>query len=104
MAKALSEERLGEALPRLLDEAEMSSRALGRSVGVAQSHISRVMNGHLPASAELIERVAAELDLSPEYFADYRELRVIEAIRADSVLRDRVFRGLGRSGQARKSR
>lgn len=94
MGAKWTQQRVGEALPALLEEAGMSSRALARAIGIDQAHISRVMNGHLPASAEFAARVSEEFGLPIDYFADYREASVVEAVREDPALRDRVYRRL----------
>ena len=104
MRKRWTDERLAEALPALLDEAGMSSRALGRAINIDQAHISRVMNGLMPASRELAARVAKHFGLPIDHFPDYREAAAIEAIRDDPALRDRVYRNLKRGGRGAKRR
>ncbi len=80
----------------------MSLRALARKVGVSHSHLSRVARrkDYKTPSLELMERVASALGLPNDYFYEYRELSVIERIKADPALRDELYdRLLGGTGR-----
>src|SRR5437016_2412850 len=92
-SSAFSRASLPEALPQLLVERDLSMRALGRLVGVSQSHISRVLSGEVPrTTGELAGDIAVALDLPRDYFPEYRELVAIDAVRQDPALRDRIYR------------
>lgn len=93
MRRKWTERSFTEEVPRLLDEREMSIRALAREVGVTDAHLSRVLRrvAYKTASADLARRVALALDLPPDYFPEYREGVVIERIKKDSGLRDRLY-------------
>ena len=95
---APTQERINRVLPALLAERGLSQRALARSIGVNQSHISRVLaeNPKLPPSKQLCAQIAGALGLPTDYFVEYREAEVIEAIRRDTALRERIYRGLSR--------
>lgn len=94
-----TQERINHSLPPLLAERGMSHRALARTIGVNQSHLSRVLaeNPKLPPSRQLCADIAEALGLPRDYFVEYREAAAIEAIRTDASLRERIYTGLGRS-------
>jgi transcriptional regulator with XRE-family HTH domain len=81
-------------LPRLLAERGLSARALAREAGINQSYLSRVLRrvDYKTPSPELVRRTALALGLPEDYFAEYRESFVIERIKRDPKLRDRLYR------------
>jgi transcriptional regulator with XRE-family HTH domain len=93
-----TQERIHRVLPTLLIERGMSQRALARSIGINQSHISRVLaeSPKLPPSRQLCGQIAEALDLPPDYFVEYREAAAIEAIKNDADLRERIYSGVKR--------
>ena len=98
---ARTSEPLSEALPKLLAERGMSVRALAAAIAVDQSYLSRVIGTSNPkqarrASAEVAALIAEALGLPLDYFPEYREAKVIEAVREDGRLRDRIYGGLSR--------
>jgi transcriptional regulator with XRE-family HTH domain len=60
------------------------------------SHLSRVLRGadRTRPSTDLIRRVAEALDLPAGYFPELREAAVVERIKRDPELRDRIYKGL----------
>lgn len=72
-----SKEPLGPTVWRLLGEHELTQQELAEGVGLAQSSLSRAMNGHERPSIELLETIAQALDVAPEIFVEYR-LRLID--------------------------
>lgn len=88
-----TEAPFAEELPRLLAERRLSLRAFARKLAVSDSHLSRVVRGvdSKRPSAELVERAAEALDLPPDYFPEFREFLVLERIRSDPKLRNRLY-------------
>lgn len=82
-----------QELPDLLQEQELSLRALARIVGVGDDHLSRVLRGdrNKRATGELTRRVAVALGLSEDYFPEARMEFIVEHLGEHSVLRDRVY-------------
>lgn len=83
-----------QELPELLRERQMSIRQLSRQAGVGNAHLSRLLRGvgyRTKPSKELARRVAEALDLKPDYFLEYREAVVIEAIREQPQLREELY-------------
>ena len=81
-----------DELPRLLAERGISQRELARRVGVNQSYLTFVRQGRRAPSRKLLEGAATALDLQVEYFREYREAVVIEQLRADPGVVDRLYR------------
>jgi len=83
-------------LPDLLAERGLSQRKLAQLVDLNPSHLSRVLRGadQTRPSIDLIRRVAEALDLPTGYFEEEREAAVIERVKADPKLRDRLYKEL----------
>jgi len=66
---------------------------------VDHAHLSRVIRreGGKKASGEVAGRVAEALGLPSDFFPEYREAKVVEAVQADPELRERLYDPL-RSG------
>ena len=82
-----------DAVADLMLERGWSQRDLAAAVGVDPAHISRLLRrgSSLRATPQLLARVARALELEPEFFVEYREWCVIEAIRRNPSLRERLF-------------
>jgi transcriptional regulator with XRE-family HTH domain len=92
---ASEDARFGELVAGLLGARGWSQRDLARAVDVDPAHICRLLRpGARSVSPELLVRVAEALGVPPEHFAEYREWRVVEAVRQDAALRERLFRSL----------
>jgi len=89
-----------EEVPRLLEKSGMSIRALAASVGVSDSHLSRVLRGvdYKTPSTDLMRRVARSFNLADDYFPESREAWLIERIKGDPGLRDSLYARLMRAG------
>lgn len=83
-------------LPLLLDERQISLRALATRLELDHSFLSRAVRGAdgKVLTLELVHRIAAELSIPPDYFVEVREALVIEKIRSDGALRDRLHSDL----------
>jgi transcriptional regulator with XRE-family HTH domain len=79
----------------------MSLRALAAAIGVSPSHLSRGARGAADKTLrpQLIDAAAGVLDVPPSYFAEVREHAVIEAVKQDGALRDRIFQELGETAE-----
>ncbi len=83
-----------EELPELLRQRQMSLRQLARDVGVTDSHLSRLLRGigyRTRPSKDLARRVAVALGLEPDYFPEYREAIVVEAVHTRAGLREELY-------------
>ena len=92
---------LVEELPDLLAERGLTLRGLAREIGVQQSYLSRIQgasdsSARRRPSQRVLEEIARILQVEPDYFAEYRETIVLQAIAKDPKLRDRVYDSLRR--------
>ena len=85
-----------EELPDLLQERELSLRALARVVGVGDDHLSRVLRGdrNKKATGDLTRRVAVALGLPEDYFPEARLEFIAAHLGEHPALRDRVYHQL----------
>jgi transcriptional regulator with XRE-family HTH domain len=88
-----TQQPFAEELPRLLAERKLSMRALAREVGLNPSHLSRGLRNvdNKRVSPQLIRRIGVFFGLPAGYFPEEREAFVIERIRSDPALRDRLY-------------
>ena len=91
----LTDVPFGVELPRLLVERGLSQRKLAQMIDVNPSHLSRVLRGdETHPSTDLIRRITLALDLHSGYFPELREAAVIEGVKSDPKLRDRLYKRL----------
>ena len=89
-------ERFRDAVADLMYEHGWTQRELSAAVGVDPAHMCRLLRhgSSRRATPELLARVAQAFGLRPEYFPEYREWRVLEAVRTDPSLRERLYAGI----------
>jgi transcriptional regulator with XRE-family HTH domain len=82
-----------EEVPRLLKERGMSVRALAATIGISDSHLSRVLRraDYKTPSPDLTRKVALALGLPSDYFPEFREAYVVEQIKSDPKLRNDLY-------------
>jgi hypothetical protein len=85
-----------DELPLLLSERRMSLRALATRLDLDHGFLSRAVRGAdgKVLTLELMRRIASELSVPASHFAEVREALVIEQIRSDGGLRDRLHTDL----------
>jgi transcriptional regulator with XRE-family HTH domain len=71
----------------------LSINRLAQRVGVSQSHLSRAVRSadRKSVSGDLAERIANAMDLPADWFPETRRERVLELVRSDPVLCDRLY-------------
>jgi transcriptional regulator with XRE-family HTH domain len=76
----------------------MSVRELARRTEVSSTHLSRALRGakYKSIGGELAGGLAVALDLPIDYFVEYREALVVNAVREDPALRERLYNRLKR--------
>jgi transcriptional regulator with XRE-family HTH domain len=106
MSQVRTDEPFRDALPRVLTEQGVSLRELSRRLGMDATYLSRVRRGRQRLPTRLPSRVAASLGLPEDYFPETREALIFDAIRSDSVLRERIYdrfvRGRGRETERKR--
>ena len=81
-----------EELPRLLASRGLTQRALARELGgFDHAYLSRMLSGKAPPNSDHLARIATYLGLRADFFAEVREARLINAIRANPRLRDELY-------------
>ena len=86
-----SNERFGPSVWRLLAEHEMTQQELAEGIGVDQSVLSRIMNGHERLPVDLLETIAQALDAAPEVFVEYRLALIDEWLQQHLERLDELF-------------
>ena len=86
-----SNERFGPSVWRLLAEHELTQQELAEGIGVDQSNLSRIMNGHERLSVDLLETIAQALDAAPEVFVEYRLALIDEWLQQHPERLDQLF-------------
>jgi transcriptional regulator with XRE-family HTH domain len=78
----------------LIQSEGLSLRAVAARIGVDQSHLSRGLRAGTSRviSGELASRIAEAIGLPFDYFPETRTAIVRDAIEADPVLRERIYR------------
>ena len=97
-ARPTTDRPLADELPGLIEEGGWSVRGLAAKAGISQPHLWRILRrvpGGNPSPAAVI-KISRALGLPDDYFPEAREGLVIEAIKADPALRERVYRQLRR--------
>lgn len=91
-----TQDSFADALPGLLAAKKLSLRDLAQSVGRDVAHLSRVLNPAegRTASPALIREISSKLELPTDYFPEVREATVVEAVRSDATLRERLYKQL----------
>ena len=94
---------LAEALDQLLRERDLTISALARRLGVSQPFLSRAIRGAAQkrASPELLEAIAGQLEVEPNYFIEYRRFQIQAAIGRSAELTDDVYRVIERADKVR---
>lgn len=96
VASARTQEPFISEVPRLLKERRLSMRALARRADVSDAHLSRVLRQvhYKTPSSELARRVALAFDLPEDYFPEFREAFVVQRVKQDEQLRERLYKRL----------
>jgi transcriptional regulator with XRE-family HTH domain len=86
-----SSDPFGPTVEQLLYERGWSKRRLASELGIQDSHLSRVTTGKKAVSIDLLVRVAAALDVEPDYFYEFRQNAVWEHLCQHPELVDRLY-------------
>ena len=82
----MMKDSFGETLKALRGEKRMGVRELGRAVGISAMHISNLEKGKSMPSAELVEKLADELDGDLDrllHLADQIDPAVVDVIQSN---------------------
>jgi transcriptional regulator with XRE-family HTH domain len=93
--RRFSERPFGEAITGLMDEQNLTYRALAAKTGLSAGYLNHLVHGNRPVpSDDVIETLAGALGVEPAYFREVR-IRVITA-RLEEMpgLVDRLYKRL----------
>lgn len=84
---------IAEVLPAMLRDHGTSLRALAAAIDISPSHLSRALRGEegKRLSLEAFEAIAAELEVDPSFFREYRTELAVAGVRARVELANLVF-------------
>ena len=87
-----SSESFGPAVERLMNETGVTYRALAAKTGLSAGYLNHLVHGNRPVpSNEVVETLAASLDVEPEYFREYRLRVITERLETMPELVDRLY-------------
>jgi transcriptional regulator with XRE-family HTH domain len=88
-------EPFGAAVERLMDETGLTYRALAAKTELSAGYLNHLVHGNRPVpSNDVIETLAAALDVEPEHFREYRLRVITERLEELPELVDRLYRRL----------
>ncbi len=93
--KKYSEEPFGPTIEHLMAETGLTYRGLAAKTQLSAGYLNHLVHGNRPVpSKNVVERLAAALEVEPELFREYR-LRVInDRLEAMPDLIDRLYKRL----------
>ena len=93
--KKYSEEPFGPTIEHLMAETGLTYRGLAAKTQLSAGYLNHLVHGNRPVpSKNVVERLAAALEVEPEHFREYR-LRVInDRLEAMPDLIDRLYKRL----------
>ena len=93
--RRFSPEPFGTAVERLMNDSATTYRGLAAKTGLSAGYLNHLVHGNRPVpSNEVVERLAAALDVEPEHFREYRLRVITERLEAMPELVDRLYRRL----------
>jgi transcriptional regulator with XRE-family HTH domain len=93
--RRFSAEPFGTAVERLMNDSGTTYRGLGATTSLSAGYLNHLVHGNRPVpSNEVIERIAAALDVEPEHFREYRLRVITERLEELPELADRLYRRL----------
>lgn len=85
----------GPAVERLMNETEITYRALAAKTGLSAGYLNHLVHGNRPVpSNDVVEILAQALDVDPEHFREYRLRVITEKLEALPDLVDRLYKRL----------
>lgn len=93
--RRFSEQPFGHTIERLLTETGTTYRALAAQTGLSAGYLNHLVHGNRPVpSNDVVETLAAALDVEPEHFREYRLRLITERLEQMPELVDRLYRRL----------
>ena len=90
-----SEEPFGLTIERLMADGNVTYRGLASKTQLSAGYLNHLVHGNRPVpSKDVVERLAAALEVEPEHFREYRLRLITQKLEAMPELIDRLYRRL----------
>jgi transcriptional regulator with XRE-family HTH domain len=94
--RRFSEEAFGPTIQRLMNERNVTYRALADQTGLSAGYLNHLVHGNRPVpSDDVIAALGKALGVQPEHFREVRIRRIAERLETMPELIDRLYRRLG---------
>ena len=94
--RRFSEEPFGPTIQRLMNERDVTYRALADQTGLSAGYLNHLVHGNRPVpSDDVIAALGKALGVQPEHFREVRIRRIAERLEAMPEFIDRLYRRLG---------
>ena len=90
-----SVEPFGPSIERLMADSGLTYRGLAGKTQLSAGYLNHLVHGNRPVpSTEIVERLAAALDVDPEHFREYRLRVITDRLEEKPDLIDRLYKRL----------
>jgi transcriptional regulator with XRE-family HTH domain len=93
--RRFSEEPFGPTIQRLMNERNVTYRALADQTGLSAGYLNHLVHGNRPVpSDDVIAALGKALGVQPEHFREVRIRRIAERLETMPELIDRLYKRL----------
>jgi transcriptional regulator with XRE-family HTH domain len=90
-----SVESFGRSIERLMADSGLTYRGLAARTGLSAGYLNHLVHGNRPVpSTEVVERLAAALEVAPEHFREYRLRVITDRLETMPDMVDRLYKRL----------
>ena len=94
--RRFSEEPFGPTIQRLMNERNVTYRALADQTGLSAGYLNHLVHGNRPVPSEdVIAALGKALGVQPEHFREVRIRHIAERLETMPELIDRLYKRLG---------
>ena len=93
--KKYSDLPFGATIEQLMADSGLTYRGLAGKTRLSAGYLNHLVHGNRPVpSKDVVERLAAALEVDPEHFQEYRLRVITDRLRARPDLIDRLYKRL----------
>jgi len=93
--KKYSDLPFGATIAQLMADSGLTYRGLAGKTRLSAGYLNHLVHGNRPVpSKDVVERLAAALEVDPEHFQEYRLRVITDRLRARPELIDRLYKRL----------